>query len=141
MLELLKSKLPYDLLEVKINKEVLHARPVEWSGQDEDGFGRDKDGEYVHATKWHTTCPGCAQLIEFSMENCAMEDESVFVSCETCNIGRDKVVDLVNTTPPTELQAELQQILEDNTQDTQEEVYQNTCDVFQNPVIAGTFEV
>lgn len=83
---------PYDLLPVTLAGELLRTRPVE--------FEYDiKDGLPIAAIKYHSTCPKCSQLVEFSPDQIKVRPQSdssrqpeYFVQgCEACPVPKDCV--------------------------------------------------
>lgn len=87
---------PFDLKEVRVGKEVVHARPIAWDREDFDGFGNDKDGTPMQPIKFHTTCPACAQLMEFALPDLfkGVDGSSDNLVCATCKAGVDRAVDV-----------------------------------------------
>jgi hypothetical protein len=79
----------YSLLDIVVQGQVSQARPIEWNVPDEDGFGNDKNGKPIEATGWHTTCPFCAQLIEFHKNDLfiAVDGTENNVKCNGCKAG------------------------------------------------------
>jgi hypothetical protein len=83
---------PFDLKEVRVGKEVVHARPIAWDREDADGFGNDKNGDPMQPTKFHTTCPACAQLMEFSPTDLfeGVDGSSDNLACASCKAGVER---------------------------------------------------
>lgn len=77
----------YQLRYVFVNKDLVGGRPIEWDSQDDDGYGHNNKKEDVNATKWHTTCPSCASLIEFSACDISSIEEDEHIRCSNCNAG------------------------------------------------------
>lgn len=107
----------YDLLEINVGQETLQARPIEWSGEIVDGYGNDSDGELVKAIKWMTTCPECADLIEFESKSIFVIDDDKHVICQSCNmkppIGASSEVDLSRMSEEQESKKTNEEILEE----------------------------
>jgi hypothetical protein len=61
----------YDLIDVIVSGGEVQARPIAWDGEDVDGQGHDAQGRQLLATRYHTTCPKCGQLVEFETDNIA----------------------------------------------------------------------
>ena len=59
----------YELIDVKVKSEPIQARPIAWDRKIADGFGNDSNGNPVMAVEFHTTCPHCANLIHFTMDD------------------------------------------------------------------------
>jgi DNA-directed RNA polymerase subunit M/transcription elongation factor TFIIS len=76
----------YDLLDISVGGEEVSARPVEWSGEDE-GEGLDASGVAITVTKYVSTCPKCAQLMEFSSSDVVKNGEASVVICQSCGAG------------------------------------------------------
>jgi hypothetical protein len=78
---------PFDLKAVKVGKDVVHARPVAWDRTDSDGFGNDEAGNPINAVRFNTTCPACAQLMDFGVDDLfkgtdGSDDNLVCISCK-----------------------------------------------------------
>lgn len=88
----------YQLKFVKIGNEIVGARPVGWDKSDVDGFGHDEDGKDVNAIEWNTTCPLCADLVNFGLDS-IYQDKSgnLFVSCPSCNNPLPKNVEKIQS--------------------------------------------
>lgn len=77
----------YTLMPVYIGPHMVYSRPIEWNAEDVDGFGNDKEGKPVKAVRWHSTCPECAQLIDFDNSKIFTDGKDLFVACEECGTG------------------------------------------------------
>lgn len=73
----------FQLLEIRIGNEILHARPIAWSSEDpyEDG---------TKVTEYETTCPSCSQMLHFKVEQIKDVDGDKLVDCELCGAKTDK---------------------------------------------------
>lgn len=81
---------PFQLKEIYIGDEMMHARPVQWDGKDFfDGEGRNERGDYINAIAWQTTCPGCGQQIQFGLNDVYIADDGTEdnISCPHCKAG------------------------------------------------------
>lgn len=76
----------YDLLDITVGGEEIAARPIAWSGVDE-GEGLDADGNSITVLKYVSTCPKCAQLMEFTPAEVAKSGDDNIVICQTCGAG------------------------------------------------------
>jgi hypothetical protein len=86
---------PFDLKEVRIGRDIVHARPIAWDREDFDGFGNDKDGEQMKPVSFHTTCPACAQLVEFSPDSLftGVDGSIDNLACGSCKAGVERAKD------------------------------------------------
>lgn len=86
---------PFDLRPVKIGKEIVHARPIAWNGTDSDGFGNDEAGNPITAFRFNTTCPACAQLVEFELSDLfkGTDGSDDNIVCASCKAGIDRAPD------------------------------------------------
>lgn len=82
----------YQLIDVQIGNQQTQARPVAWDREIWDGNGNDKNGEPVKPTEFNTTCPFCANLIHFNVDELyiAVDGSSNNVGCYTCKVANQK---------------------------------------------------
>jgi len=114
----------YRLKEIFIKSTSIRARPIEWDRIDVDGQGHDKDGEDVYPTKWHTTCPHCANLLEFEAKDIYKLNENENVGCTNCWVGEKP--DGIDWSNPVDVEELLSKI------DIAE---------FCDPIISGNFDI
>jgi hypothetical protein len=95
----------YDLIYVRVGSEVLQARPIAWDREVWDGEGNDREGNPVEAIEFVTTCPHCANLIQFKKDEIYYTSEAdvsisdrwavggapTDVGCVTCGVGNPKL--------------------------------------------------
>lgn len=72
----------YQLISVMVGDTEIDARPVEWVELEHNGEGYDLEGEPLKPIAYQTTCPHCAQLISFKVED--IKEGKVI--CPTCII-------------------------------------------------------
>lgn len=86
---------PFDLKEVRVDNETVHARPIAWDREDFDGFGNDKAGNPMQPTQFHTTCPACAQLITFALSDLYVGVDGSLdnLVCGSCKAGVERAAD------------------------------------------------
>lgn len=89
----------YGLRYVTVSSEEVGARPIGWDSEDVNGFGTNSDGEEVRANKWMTTCPYCANLIEFGTNQVRRVVENKqfvadYICCPNCNAGEENLPDV-----------------------------------------------
>lgn len=72
----------FDLISIKIKNEHVQARPIEWDREPADGKGNGADGEPITPVKFMTTCPYCAQLINFRCDELYDGDN---LKCPACS--------------------------------------------------------
>ncbi len=82
------TETPFDLIPVTIAGNKLHPRPVDFEYD-------EKTGEASAAIKYHSTCPKCSQLIEFTPSdvhqrgNDSSDNPELFVSgCRECPLPK-----------------------------------------------------
>jgi hypothetical protein len=127
----------YDLIEIIVGPHESTARPIEWDGKDYDGQGNDEHGKPIGAIIYMTTCPGCAQLLQFKKEDLYIAADKTVnnVKCGICKLGRpsvptpDEVHDLIVVLDePSDLPEE----------DESESLPSN---IFVDPVLNGDFTI
>lgn len=79
----------YELIDVKIKSELIQARPIRWDREIADGFGNDKNGEPVESIEFHTTCPYCGNLIQFTRDSLFIDvmGNKYNITCLSCKAG------------------------------------------------------
>lgn len=84
--------IPYDLLEVTWNEEVLMARPIGWNVDIESDSINPEEAEGVFVTKYELVCPNCGERCEFLFDS----ENIICDNCEsqTSNPLREEIVDL-----------------------------------------------
>ena len=73
---------PYDLIGIKLDKQQISARPVEWNAEFVDGEGHIADGSLATPTAFESSCPYCSQMIHFKS---GFEQ----IKCSECGRGQD----------------------------------------------------
>ncbi|MEM3000670.1 MAG: hypothetical protein QXP41_00560 [Candidatus Nitrosocaldus sp.] len=71
----------WDLIWVTINGEDVQARPIKWDGNPVDSLGNDEYGNPIRPILYMTTCPKCAQLVKFHIDEIS---DNRTVICPTC---------------------------------------------------------
>ena len=123
----------YDLIEISVGTHIVSARPIEWDGKDYDGGGNDADGKPINAVVYMTTCPVCAQLINFKHEEIyiALDKSERNIKCPSCGLGKD------GASTPDDVHDLV--VLLDEDSDT---VYKNgTSTLFVDPILSGEFDI
>ena len=120
---------PYNLLDIYLNNKKYQARPVEF------------DHQQTYATKWHTTCTECGQLIEFSDSDIGLdEDERIHVYCRSCKVGMNVVMKLVDEMIVTKAASDFT-LLDDFDSLLVKSFYSSTSNIFRNPIAEGLLKV
>ena len=82
----------YKLIDVKLSREKIQARPVAWDREIHDGEGNDRKGNPAISTEFHATCPYCGNLVHFARtdiyKDSLAEDN---VKCGECKRGNKPV--------------------------------------------------
>lgn len=139
-----KGKLPspYDFIEIIIGNERLSVRPVGWTDADYDGTGKNIKGEEIIASKWHATCPNCAQLIELDESLIGIDDKNLYGACDNCGVNKDKVYKLKEKQKIDEAAKEEFDLLKIYDKILEQNFYASTSDdKFINPVAKGLMQL
>ena len=82
----------YQLIDIQIKNDKTQARPIAWDRTLVDGEGNDEAGKPVVSIKFATTCPFCANLIEFNRDDLytATNKSINNIKCETCGAANQK---------------------------------------------------
>ena len=76
----------YKNILVTINKVSLMARPIQWDKPDHTGQGKAKDGSDIIATNYITTCPKCSNLINFTIDDTNIFNDTNHIGCKNCKL-------------------------------------------------------
>lgn len=127
----------YDLIEVNVGSHTIAARPIEWDGKDYDGAGNGENGQQINAIVFMTTCPACAQLVQFNKTDIYTADDKSInnVRCTSCNLGR-------NPTPSPDDIHDLVVVLDEPEQPSDDEADSApSADIFIDPILSGDYEI
>lgn len=76
---------PFDIISLKLDKQSISARPIEWNAEFIDGVGNTADGSLAVPTMFEAVCPYCSQMIHFRS---GLEQ----VKCPECGKGQDVLI-------------------------------------------------
>ncbi len=135
---------PYNLVEVRFKKTVVHARPVE--------FVFDTAGQPIKATKLVTTCPNCGAYNEIDVSTIIItEDVILNRNCSQCESVVESIVyDPAVSTEKIEVKPVAALVKQNDVKregisgkelvDINDEGF-TTNSVFVDPVALGNFEI
>jgi len=82
---------PFDLITVNFKGRSIAARPIEWNRQPVNAAGDDEDGVPISPVKYVTTCPWCAQLVIFIVNDIMTGIDGPNVKCTSCGAVSENV--------------------------------------------------
>jgi hypothetical protein len=83
----------YQFIDIQIKDCKSQARPVSWDREIWDGNGNDIKGNPVNPIEFDTTCPFCANLIHFRVQDLYVAENGTInnIECGSCGVSNLRV--------------------------------------------------